>query len=154
MTNIPLWLTLILLFSPLLLSCTISLYINILLRRVNRQEGGKPWTIKKNFIMALLVSAPLAGLISLLLQGQIEAYIYIENGLKMVYFDMIVAPFAVLILQNFLLFYFQRRGWTNAYHFIRVKHAKPPEYYADDISDFTIKNFHKSGLNGNDKSAE
>ena len=73
---------------------------------------------------------------------------------------MIVAPFAVLILQNFLLYYFSKKGsvskennWNKAYYFIRVKHDKtlPAEYYADDVSDFTIKNYRKdSSLNNND----
>tara|TARA_R100001594_G_scaffold6095_6_gene17899 strand:+ start:4912 stop:5355 length:444 start_codon:yes stop_codon:yes gene_type:complete len=142
-TQVPWYINLCLLFLPLAISVISSLWLNLTLRRINRQEGGKPWTIKKNFIMALLVSAPLAGIISLLLQGQLEEYIYIENGTHMVMFDMIVAPFAVLILQNFLLYYFQRKKWTNAYNFIRVKHALPPEYYADDVSDFTIKHYHK-----------
>jgi len=59
---------------------------------------------------------------------------------------MIVAPFAVLILQNFLLYYFSKKNWNKAYYFIRVKHDKtlPAEYYADDVSDFTIKNYRQS----------
>tara|TARA_B100001250_G_scaffold136612_1_gene116970 strand:- start:339 stop:644 length:306 start_codon:yes stop_codon:yes gene_type:complete len=91
--------------------------------------------------MALIISSPLAGAIQLLLQGQLESYIYIESPAHMVGFDMIVAPFAVLILQSFLLYYFQKKKWENAYKFLRVKHEKPPEYYADDVSDLTVKNY-------------
>ena len=154
MTNIPLWLNLTILFFPLLLSTTIGLWINILLRKINRQEGGKAWTIKKNFIMACVISSPLAALTQILLQGQIESYIYIENPMSMIIFDAVMSPFLVLMLNNILLWYFNKKGWDNAYRFVRVKHAEPPEYYADDVSDFTIKNYTSTNLNGNDKSAE
>ena len=103
MTNIPLWLNLIILFFPLLLSTTIGLWINILLRKINRQEGGKAWTIKKNFIMACVISSPLAALTQILLQGQIESYIYIENPMSMIIFDAVMSPFLVLMLNNILL---------------------------------------------------
>ena len=144
MTSVPWYINLTLLFFPLAVSTVTSLWLNVTLRRINRQEGGKPWTIKKNFLMALIISSPLAGAISLLLQGQLESYIYIENGAHMVGFDMIVAPFAVLMLQSFLLFYFQKKNWNNAYKFLRVKHADPPEYYADDISDLTVNNYREN----------
>ena len=94
MTNIPLWLNLIILFFPLLLSTTIGLWINILLRKINRQEGGKAWTIKKNFIMACVISSPLAALTQILLQGQIESYIYIEKittNIESFHFNKMVA---------------------------------------------------------------
>ena len=156
MTTVPWYIDLTLLFFPLAVSTITSLWLNVTLRKINRQEGGKPWSIKKNFIMALLIASPMAGIIQLLLQGQLEAYIYIENGAHMIGFDMIMAPFLVLMLNNILLWYFNKKKWVNAYSFLRVKHDKtlPPEYYADDVSDFTIKNFRQSNLNGNNKDAE
>ena len=148
MTQIPWYFDLFLLFLPLLFATTVGLWINIMLRRINRQEGGKPWTIKKNFLMALWISSPLAALTQLLLQSQLEAYIYIENGLSMIVFDAIMSPFLVLILYNVLLWYCNKKDWYNAYNFIRVKHAEAPEYYADDVSDFTVKNYSKGEKNG------
>ena len=141
MSTLPWYIGFSILFFPLAVSTISSLFLNIMMRRINRQEGGKAWTIKKNFLMALIVSSPLAGLISLLLQGQLEKYIYIQNGFHLIVFDMLMAPFAVLILQNFLLFYFQKKKWENAYRFVRVKHEKPAEYYADDVSDLTVNNY-------------
>mgnify|MGYP000529495391 CR=1 FL=1 len=108
MTTVPWYIDLTLLFFPLAVSTITSLWLNVTLRRINRQEGGKPWSIKKNFIMALLIASPMAGIIQLLLQGQLEAYIYIENGAHMIGFDMIMAPFLVLMLNNILLWYFNK----------------------------------------------
>jgi len=112
-----------------------------MLRRINRQEGGKPWSIKKNFLMALVISSPLAALTQLLLQTQLEAYVYIENATSMIVFDAIMSPFFVLILYNILLWYFNKKDWYTAYRFIRVKHSEIPQYYADDVSDFTVRNY-------------
>jgi len=146
-TNIPWYVDLFILFLPLLLSTTIGLWINIMLRRINRQEGGKPWSIKKNFLMALLISSPLAALTQLLLQHQLKSFVHIENGLSMIVFDAVMSPFLVLILHSILLWYFNKKDWGNAYRFIRVKHIETPEYYAADVSDFTIQNYRKGEKN-------
>ena len=106
MTPIPWYFDLFILFLPLIFSTSVGLWINIMLRRINRQEGGKAWSIKKNFLMALLISSPLAALIQLLLQYQLKSFVYIENGLSMVVFDAVMSPFLVLILHSILLWYF------------------------------------------------
>ena len=98
--------------------------------------------------MALLISSPLAALTQLLLQSQLESFVYIENGLSMIVFDAVMSPFLVLILHSILLWYFNKKGWGNAYRFIRVKHIETPEYYAEDVSDFTIQNYRKGEKNG------
>jgi len=147
MTPIPWYFDLFILFLPLIFSTSVGLWINIMLRRINRQEGGKAWSIKKNFLMALLISSPLAALIQLLLQYQLKSFVYIENGLSMVVFDAVMSPFLVLILHSILLWYFNKKDWGNAYRFIRVKHIETPEYYAADVSDFTIQNYRKGEKN-------
>ena len=154
MVTIPWYVNLFLLFLPLIFSTVVGIWINVLLRRINRQEGSPPWTIKKNFIMACIISSPLAAVIQMLLQSQLEPYVYIEDGSGMIIFNALVSPFLVLLGHNLCLWYFNKKGWKNAYNFVRVKHAKPPEYYADDVSDFTVKNFHNTPLNGNDKDAD
>ena len=141
MTPIPWYFDLFILFLPLIFSTSVGLWINIMLRRINRQEGGKPWSIKKNFLMALWISSPLAALIQLLLQYQLKSFVYIENGLSMIVFDAVMSPFLVLILHNILLWYCDKNNLDNAYRFIRVKHTESAEFYAADVSDFTIQNY-------------
>ena len=91
--------------------------------------------------MALCISSPLAALIQLLLQYQLKSFVYIENGLSMIVFDAVMSPFLVLILHNILLWYCDKNNLDNAYRFIRVKHTESAEFYAADVSDFTIQNY-------------
>jgi len=102
--------------------------------------------------MACIISSPLAALTQILLQSQLEEHIYIESGTSMVVFDAVMSPFLVMMLYNILLWYFDKKNWFNAYRFIRVKHT--PEFIHTDTSDFTVKNYHNKGLNGNDKDTE
>ena len=153
MVNIPWYADLFLLFLPLLFSTVIGLWINVLLRRINRQEGNPPWTIRRTFLMACIVSSPLAALTQILLQAVLAPYILIEEGTSMVVFDAVMSPFLVLLTYNIALWYFNKKNWYSAYTFIRVKHSEIIDY-ADDVSDFTVKNYHSSSLNGNDKKEE
>ena len=152
MVSIPWYVILFLLFLPLIFSTVVGVWINVLLRRINRQEGNPPWSIKRNFLMACIISSPLAALTQLLLQAQLEEYLYIESNTSMIVFDAVMAPFLVMMLYNVLLWYFDKKDWYNAYNFIRVKHT--PNFVAEDVSDFTVKNYHNKSLNGNDKDAE
>ena len=153
MVTIPWYADLFLLFLPLFFSTVIGLWINVLLRRMNRQEGNPPWSIRKNFLMACVISSPLAALTQILLQAQLEGHVYIEDGTSMVVFDAVMSPFLILLTYNIALWYFNKKGWYNAYTFIRVKHTNTIDY-TDDVSDFTVKNYHSSSLNGNDKKEE
>ena len=103
--------------------------------------------------MACIVSSPLAALTQILLQAVLAPYILIEEGTSMVVFDAVMSPFLVLLTYNIALWYFDKKNWHNAYTFIRVKHSEIIDY-ADDVSDFTVKNYHSSSLNGNDKKEE
>ena len=153
MVTIPWYADLFLLFLPLFLSTVVGLWINVLLRRINRQEGNPPWTIRKNFLMACVISSPLAALTQILLQAQLEGYVYIEDGTSMVVFDAVMSPFLVLLTYNIALWYCNKKDWYQAYTFLRVKHSEIINY-ADDVSDFTVKNYHSSSLNGNDTKEE
>ena len=153
MVNIPWYADLFLLFLPLFFSTVIGLWINVLLRRINRQEGNPPWTIRKNFLMACIISSPLAALTQILLQAVLEPYVFIEEGTSMVVFDAVMSPFLVLLTYNIALWYCNKKDWYQAYTFLRVKHSEIINY-ADDVSDFTVKNYHISSLNGNDTKEE
>ena len=153
MVTIPWYADLFLLFLPLFFSTVVGLWINVLLRRINRQEGNPPWTIRKNFLMACVISSPLAALTQILLQAQLEGYVYIEDGTSMVVFDAVMSPFLVLLTYNIALWYCNKKDWYQAYTFLRVKHSEIINY-ADDVSDFTVKNYHSPSLNGNDKKEE
>ena len=120
---IPWYVNLFLLFLPLIFSTVVGVWINVLLRRINRQDGNPPWTIRKNFLMACIISSPLAALTQILLQSQLEEHIYIESGTSMVVFDAVMSPFLVMMVYNVLLWYFDKKNWDNAYRFIRVKHT-------------------------------
>ena len=153
MVTIPWYADLFLLFLPLFFRTVIGLWINVLLRRMNRQEGNPPWTIRRTFLMACVISSPLAALTQILLQAQLEGYVYIEDGTSMVVFDAVMSPFLVLLTYNIALWYCNKKDWYQAYTFLRVKHSEIINY-ADDVSDFTVKNYHKQGLNGNDTKEE
>ena len=157
MAHIPWYGYLILLFLPLLISTAVSLYIQLYLKRINRQEKNPPWTYKKSLINAIIFSSPLAALTQMLLQESLSPYVYLsENSqLNLIIFCALFSPFFVMLTYSGLLWYTKRNGYTLLYEWLRVRHkpVNDDDYLAED-SEYTVKGYHKSGLNDNDKSAE
>ena len=50
---------LLILFLPLLINTIIGIYIQLYLKRINRQEKNPPWTYKKSLINAVIIGAPM-----------------------------------------------------------------------------------------------
>ena len=149
---------LILLFLPLLISTAVSLYIQLYLKRINRQEKNPPWTYKKSLINAIIFSSPLAALTQMLLQESLSPYVYLSETAQtnLIIFCALFSPFLVMLTYSGLLWYTKNK-YPLLYEWLRIRHTSTndEEYWDDESSEYTIKGYHKnSELNGNDKSEE
>ena len=159
MTDIVWYGYLILLFLPLLISTAVSLYIQLYLKRINRQEKNPPWTYKKSLINAIIFSSPLAALTQILLQEALfTKYVYLSETAQtnLIIFCALFSPFLVILTYSGLLWYTKGK-YPLLYEWLRIRHTSTndEEYWDDESSEYTIKGYHKnSELNGNDKSEE
>jgi hypothetical protein len=159
MTDIVWYGYLILLFLPLLISTAVSLYIQLYLKRINRQEKNPPWTYKKSLINAIIFSSPLAALTQILLQEALfTKYVYLSETAQtnLIIFCALFSPFLVILTYSGLLWHTKGK-YPLLYEWLRIRHTSTndEEYWDDESSEYTIKGYHKnSGLNGNDKSEE
>jgi hypothetical protein len=156
-TNITWYGYLLLLFLPLLISTAVSLYIQLCLKRINRQEKNPPWTYKKSLINAIIFSSPLAALTQMLLQESLSPYVYLSEQaqINLIIFGALFSPFLVMLTYSGLLWHTKNK-YPLLYEWLRIRHRPiddDDDYWED--SEYTIKGYHKnSKLNGNDKSAE
>ena len=159
MTDIVWYGYLILLFLPLLISTAVSLYIQLCLKRINRQEKKPAWTYKKSLINAIIFSSPLAALTQILLQEALfTKYVYLSETAQtnLIIFCALFSPFLVILTYSGLLWYTKGK-YPLLYEWLRIRHTSTndEEYWDDESSEYTIKGYHKnSELNGNDKSEE
>ena len=148
---------LVLLFLPLLISTAVSLYIQLCLKRINRQEKKPAWTYKKSLINAIIFSSPLAALTQMLLQESLSPYVYLTDQaqINLIIFGALFSPFLVMLTYSGLLWHTKNK-YPLLYEWLRIRHRPiddDDDYWED--SEYTIKGYHKnSKLNGNDKSAE
>ena len=149
---------LVLLFLPLLISTAVSLYIQLYLKRINRQEKNPPWTYKKSLINSIIIASPLAALTQMLLQEALSPYVWLSETAQMnlIIFCFVFGGWFTMLAYSGALWWSKKKSYTLLYEGLRVRHHKPvddDDYWED--SEYTIKGYHKnSGLNGNDKSEE
>jgi hypothetical protein len=150
MTELSWYAYLIILFLPCLINTLIGIYIQLYLKRINRQERKPPWTYKKSLINAVAIGAPMGALTQMLLQSALSPYIYLDEASQwnLVIFAAVFCPWLIMIGYSTSLWYTKKKGYTMLYEYLRVRHHEIE--YPDDDSDFTVKDYHKSSLNGND----
>ena len=157
MTDITWYGYLVLLFLPLLISTAVSLYIQLCLKRINRQEKKPAWTYKKSLINAIIFSSPLAALTQMLLQESLSPYVYLSDQaqVNLIVFGALFSPFLVMLSYSVLLWHTKNK-YPLLYEWLRIRHRPiDNDDYWDEDSEYTVKGYHKnSELNGNDKSAE
>ena len=99
MTSIPWYAYLIILFLPCLINTLIGIYIQLYLKRINRQEKNPPWTYKKSLINAVAIGAPMGALTQMLLQSALSPYIYLDEASQrnLVIFAAVFCPWLIMI---------------------------------------------------------
>ena len=155
MTSVTWYFYLLILFLPILVNVAVGIYIQLVLKQINRQEKNPPWTYKKSLISAIVIGAPMGALTQVLLQEALSPYVYLteESAWRLVIFAAVFSPWLIMIGYKTILWYCKKKDYTMLYEYFRVRHA--PIEYPDEDSDFTIKNYRKeSGLDGNDISKE
>ena len=150
MTDVPWYAYLLILFLPLLINTVVGIYIQLVLKRINRQEGKAPWSYKKTLLNAVIIGAPMGALTQMLLQSALSPYMYLgeENQWNLVIFAAVFSPWLIMSGYSAALWYTKKKGHTMLYEYLRIRHAEID--YPDEDSDFTVKNYHDSSLNGND----
>jgi|TARA_R100000808_G_C2138179_1_gene146232 hypothetical protein len=150
MTTVPWYAYLLILFLPLLINTVVSIYIQLVLKRINRQENNPPWTYKKSLLNALVIGAPMGALTQMLLQEALSPYVYLSEASQwnLVIFAAVFSPWLIMSGYSAALWYTKRKGHTMLYEYLRIRHKEID--YPDEDSDFTIKHYHNSSLNGND----
>jgi len=143
MTAIPWYAYLIILFLPLLINTVVGIYIQLVLKRINRQEGKAPWTYKKSLISAIVIGAPMGALTQMLLQEALARYVYISDTSQwnLVIFAAVFSPWLIMSGYSASLWYTKKKGYTMLYEYLRIRHAKID--YPDEDSDFTVKHYHE-----------
>ena len=143
MTTIPWYAYLLILFLPLLINSVVGIYIQLVLKRINRQESKPPWTYKKTLLNAVIIGAPMGALTQMLLQETLSPYMYISDTSQwnLVIFAAVFSPWLIMSGYSASLWYTKKKGYTMLYEYLRIRHAKID--YPDEDSDFTIKHYHE-----------
>ena len=143
MTTVPWYAYLLILFLPLLINTVVGIYIQLVLKRINRQESKPPWTYKKTLLNAVIIGAPLGALTQMLLQETLSPYMYISDTSQwnLVIFAAVFSPWLIMSGYSASLWYTKKKGYTMLYEYLRIRHAKID--YPDEDSDFTIKHYHE-----------
>ena len=143
MTEIPWYAYLLILFLPLLINTVVGIYIQLVLKRINRQESKPPWTYKKTLLNAVIIGAPMGALTQMLLQETLSPYMYISDTSQwnLVIFAAVFSPWLIMSGYSASLWYTKKKGYTMLYEYLRIRHAKID--YPDEDSDFTIKHYHE-----------
>ena len=150
MTAVPWYAYLLILFLPLIINTVVGIYIQLVLKRINRQERKAPWSYKKSLLNSVVIGAPMGALTQMLLQEALSPYMYLaeESQWNLVIFAAVFSPWLIMSGYSAALWYTKRKGHTMLYEYLRIRHKK--EEYPDEESDFTVQNYHSSSLNGND----
>jgi len=150
MTAVPWYAYLLILFLPLIINTVVGIYIQLVLKRINRQERKAPWSYKKSLLNAVVIGAPMGALTQMLLQSALSPYMYLgeENQWNLVIFAAVFSPWLIMSGYSASLWYTKKKGHTMLYEYLRIRHPKID--YPDEDSDFTVKHYHSSSLNGND----
>lgn len=143
MTTVPWYAYLLILFLPLLINTVVGIYIQLVLKRINRQESKPPWTYKKTLLNAVIIGAPMGALTQMLLQETLSPYMYISDTSQwnLVIFAAVFSPWLIMSGYSASLWYTKKKGYTMLYEYLRIRHAKID--YPDEDSDFTIKHYHE-----------
>ena len=143
MTEIPWYAYLLILFLPLLINTVVGIYIQLVLKRINRQESKPPWTYKKSLLSAIVIGAPMGALTQMLLQEALARYVYISDTSQwnLVIFAAVFSPWLIMSGYSASLWYTKKKGYTMLYEYLRIRHAKID--YPDEDSDFTVKHYHE-----------
>ena len=143
MTAVPWYAYLLILFLPLLINTVVGIYIQLVLKRINRQESKPPWTYKKSLLSAIVIGAPMGALTQMLLQEALARYVYISdtNQWNLVIFAAVFSPWLIMSGYSASLWYTKKKGYTMLYEYLRIRHAKID--YPDEDSDFTVKHYHE-----------
>jgi len=154
MTAVPWYAYLLILFLPLLISTVVGIYIQLVLKRINRQENNAPWTYKKSLLSAIAIGAPMGALTQMLLQEALSPYMYLgdESQWNLVIFAAVFNPWLIMFGYSAALWYTKKKKYTMLYEYLRIRHKKVD--YPDEESDFTVQHYHSSSLNGNDTKEE
>ena len=144
MTDVPWYAYLIILFLPCLINTLIGIYIQLYLKRINRQERNPPWTYKKSLVSAIMIGAPMGALTQILLQSVLSPYIYMEdaNQWNLVIFCAVFCPWLIMFGYSMALWYTKKKGYVLLYEYLRVRHLKVE--YPDDDSDFTVQGYNSN----------
>ena len=67
---------------------------------------------------------------------------------EIVIFAAVFSRWLIMSGYSAALWYTKKKGHTMLYEYLRIRHAEID--YPDEDSDFTVKNYHDSSLNGND----
>ena len=120
-----------------------GIYIQLVLKRINRQESKPPWTYKKTLLNAVIIGAPMGALTQMLLQETLSPYMYISDTSQwnLVIFAAVFSPWLIMSGYSASLWYTKKKGYTMLYEYLRIRHAKID--YPDEDSDFTIKHYHE-----------
>ena len=143
MTTVQWYAYLLILFLPLLINTVVGIYIQLVLKRINRQESKPPWTYKKTLLNAVIIGAPMGALTQMLLQETLSPYMYISDTSQwnLVIFAAVFSPWLIMSGYSASLWYTKKKGYTMLYEYLRIRHAKID--YPDEDSDFTIKHYHE-----------
>ena len=143
MTTVPWYAYLLILFLPLLINTVVGIYIQLVLKRINRQERKPPWTYKKTLLNAVIIGAPMGAWTQMLLQETLSPYMYISDTSQwnLVIFAAVFSPWLIMSGYSASLWYTKKKGYTMLYEYLRIRHAKID--YPDEDSDFTIKHYHE-----------
>jgi len=144
MTEVSWYFYLLILFLPILVNVACGIYIQLLLKQINRQEKNPPWSYKKSLINAIVIGAPMGALTQVLLQEALSPYVYLteESAWRLVIFAAVFSPWLIMIGYKSILWWAKRTKHELLYEYFRVRHAKIE--YPDEDSDFTIKNYRQS----------
>jgi hypothetical protein len=142
MTEIPWYAYLIILFLPCLINTLIGIYIQLYLKRINRQEKNPPWTYKKSLVSAIMIGAPMGALTQILLQSVLSPYIHMDGDSQwhLVIFCAVFCPWLIMFGYSMSLWYTKKKGYVLLYEYLRVRHLKLE--YPDEDSDFTVQGYH------------
>ena len=124
---------LLILFLPILVNVAVGIYIQLVLKQINRQEKNPPWTYKKSLISAIVIGAPMGALTQVLLQEALSPYVYLTEE---------ISPWLIMIGYKSILWWAKKTKHELLYEYFRVRHA--PIEYPDQDSDFTIQHYRQN----------
>jgi hypothetical protein len=130
--------------APMVFSALVIMMLTITWKRINRSEGNKSLSKKNIFIITMFSGFILGGFFQWALSEITYAVTRIDTDIKLVVLAALFTGPLSMIIYDGLRWQAKRKGWTNLYEYLTVRHSVNVDYTDDEYNDggdFTVKNF-------------